>query len=198
MSHETERRADQPRLLRRAVALCGLYALGALVGGALFVGLMRAVADGLGPGLLFYRGVCVLGVVFLLLFALMLAAAPIRRRFGIDGADALGASIVAVSLLTAGFVLGPVTVDRSISVFLLSRFEAADHPLTEEEARAAFSNLYVNEWAQIDRRLAEQRLSGNLESGPAGWRLTSQGRAFMRTARVISALFGGDPRFVGR
>jgi hypothetical protein len=70
--------------------------------------------------------------------------------------------------------------------------------LTEREARDLFMRVYVDDWAQIDRRLKEQELSGNLEHAPAGWRLTPQGRAFMDAARAMSGLFRGDPRFVGR
>lgn len=195
MTQMTEARST----LRRALALVLLYAAATLVGGVIFVALLRAALVLLGPGVMFYRGVGALVVDFLLLTALVAAAAArLPRRFGIDGADALGAAIVATSLLLAAFVLGPITADRSISVFMLSQFDAADHPLTEAEARDAFVRVYVDDWAQIDRRLKEQALSGNLEQGPDGWRLTAQGRAFMKTARALSSIFGGDPRFVGR
>jgi len=55
----------------------------------------------------------------------------------------------------------------------------------------------VCDWDQVGRRLNEQLSSGNVERTPGGFRLTPQGAAFMRTARMISQLFGGDPRFVG-
>lgn len=195
MTQMTETRST----LRRAFALVLLYAAATLVGGVIFVALLRAALAFLGPGVMFYRGVGALIVDFFLLIVLVAAAAArLPRRFGIDGADALGAAIVATSLLLAAFVLGPITADRSISVFMLSQFDAADRPLTGAEARDAFVRVYVDDWAQIDRRLKEQALSGNLEQGPEGWRLTAQGRAFMKTARALSAIFGGDPRFVGR
>lgn len=195
MTKEIESRS----IFGRAVALALAYAFATVAGGALFVGLLRMASAALGPGVMFYRGVGALVVVCLLLIVLLAALLPrAPRRFCLDGADSLGAALVATSLLFAAFVLGPVTVDRSISVFMLSQFDAADHPLTEEEARDAFVRLYVNDWAQIDRRLQEQKLSGNLEAVPAGWRLTAQGRAFMKTARAMSGVFGGDPRFVGR
>ncbi|WP_330083787.1 hypothetical protein [Methylocystis iwaonis] len=195
MTQMTETRST----LRRALALVLLYAAATLVGGVIFVALLRAALALLGPGVMFYRGVGALIVDFFLLIALVAAsAARLPRRLGIDGADALGAAIVATSLLLAAFVLGPITADRSISVFMLSQFEAADRPLTAAEARDAFVRVYVDDWAQIDRRLKEQALSGNLEQGPDGWRLTAQGRAFMKTARALSSIFGGDPRFVGR
>ncbi|BDV32800.1 hypothetical protein [Methylocystis iwaonis] len=195
MTQMTETRST----LRRAFALVLLYAAATLVGGVIFVALLRAALAFLGPGVMFYRGVGALIVDFFLLIVLVAAAAArLPRRFGIDGADALGAAIVATSLLLAAFVLGPITADRSISVFMLSQFDAADRPLTGAEARDAFVRVYVDDWAQIDRRLKEQALSGNLEQGPEGWRLTAQGRAFMKTARALSSIFGGDPRFVGR
>jgi hypothetical protein len=195
MSRPTETRS----VLLRSLALIVLYALSTLLGGVLFVGLMQAAPALLGPGVMFYRGVAALVLVFVLLVALHVVALPrLARRLSLDGADSIGAAMVATSLLTAVFILGPVTVDRSVSVFMLSQFDAADHPLTEAEARDAFLHVYVDDWAQIDRRLEEQALSGNIEHGPSGWRLTAQGRAFMRTARTMSSLFKGDPRFVGR
>lgn len=195
MSRQTETRS----VLARSAALVGLYALSTALGGAMFVALMHAAPALLGPGVMFYRGVGALAVVFVVLVVLHVVALPrAARRLSLDGADSIGAAMVATSLLTAVFILGPVTVDRSVSVFMLSQFDAADHPLTEAEARETFRRVYVDDWAQIDRRLKEQELSGNLERGAAGWRLTPQGRAFMGTARVMSSLFQGDPRFVGR
>lgn len=195
MSRQTETRS----VLLRSGALVVLYALSTLLGGLLFIGMMHAAPALLGPGVMFYRGVAALILVFLMLVVLHVVALPrLARRLSLDGADSIGAAMVATSLLTAIFILGPVTVDRSVSVFMLSQFDAADHPLTRAEARDAFLHVYVDDWAQIDRRLKEQELSGNLEHGPGGWRLTPQGRAFMRTARTMSSLFKGDPRFVGR
>ncbi|ATQ70108.1 MULTISPECIES: hypothetical protein [Methylosinus] len=187
------------RALTRAAALVLSYALATALGGALFVALMHCAPAILGPGVMFYRGVGALALVFVALMAIFLAL-PSRlvRGVALERADSIGAATVATSLLTAAFVLGPVTVDRSVSVFMLSQFDAADHALTEAEARDAFRRIYVDDWAQIDRRLKEQELSGNLQHDGAGWRLTEQGRAFMGTARLMSSLFKGDPRFVGR
>ncbi len=46
--------------------------------------------------------------------------------------------------------------------------------------------------------ISERTVSGNVERTPDGrYRLTDQRRSFMTTARTMSRLFGGDPRFVG-
>ncbi len=194
----SEQAAPAPLALRLA-ALLVHYSVATLLGGLVFVGLIRLGVAFFGPGVMFYRGVAALaGAGLILLVVLGLALSRLPPRFGLSAPDALGGAIVATCLLMAAFVLGPVTVDRSVSVFMLSRFERADHALTKEEARAAFVNTYVGEWDQIGRRLKEQELSGNLVETPQGWRLTPQGRRFMEVARFMSALFDGDPRFVGR
>ena len=183
---------------RRAFGLLLYYAIATLLGGVLFAGLLRVNAA-MGTGILFYRGLVALVATAIVLFLASAFVLP-RLRTGLDlqAADALGGAIVATSVLGAAFVLGPVTVDRSISVFMLSQFESAGGPLTESETQDRFVRIYVGEWGQIGRRLAEQQASGNLELTPEGWLLTNQGRRFMSIARAMSELSGGDPRFVGR
>lgn len=188
----------QTSVMFRAVALIGVYALATLLGSAMFIGLMHGAVAILGQGVMFYRGVGALMIVFLALLIVLVLALPRMPRFGLDAADALGAATVSTCLLLAVFIVGPITVDRSVSVFMLSQFEAADGPLTPQQTRDAFVRIYVDDWAQIERRLKEQQVSGNLEPTPDGWRLTARGRAFMNTARAMSSVFGGDPRFVGR
>ena len=183
----------------RIVAVLVFYGLATLVGGALFAALMR-VNTLLGPGVLFYRGLVALAATAILLFVLFALILPkLARALPLRADDSLGGAIVAVSLLGSIFVLGPVTVDRSISVFMLSQFESAGKPLTIDEVRERFVKTYVVAWDQMNRRVKEQQISGNL--GPTeggGWKLTAQGRRFMEVARWMSWLVGADPRFVGR
>lgn len=183
----------------RIVAVLVFYGLATLAGGAIFAALMR-VNTLLGPGVLFYRGLVALAATAILLFVLFALVLPkLARALPLRADDSLGGAIVAVSLLGSIFVLGPVTVDRSISVFMLSQFESAGKPLTVDEVRERFVKTYVVAWDQMNRRVKEQQISGNL--GPTeggGWKLTAQGRRFMEVARWMSWLVGADPRFVGR
>jgi hypothetical protein len=75
----------------------------------------------------------------------------------------------------AVFVLGPVTFDRSIYIFLLSQFELAGTPLSQQALRNTFIRTYIDDWDQVGRRLREQEISGNLEDTPQGWQLTPRG-----------------------
>jgi hypothetical protein len=186
------------RSIQLMAVLAVFYGLAIIIGFALFIAATQLGLFG-GVSILFYRGVAVLGAIAP---ALVLVLALILRlpwpSGTLAGRDAIAAAVVALSLNLTFFVLGPVTVDRSVSVFMLSSLAEAPAPLTAEDLTAGFTDRYLREWDQINRRLKEQISSGNVDRTPEGsYRLTPQGRSFMRTARVMSRLFGGDPRFVG-
>jgi hypothetical protein len=187
--------AGQIRMLASMVAF---HAGAVLLCLALFL-LVSAVGLFGGVSILFYRGIValvalapVMFIVLLLVLRLPWAARIFTAR------DAAAATLVAVSLNLTFFVVGPVTVDRSVSVFMLSRLADAQSPLRAEELRQVFADRYVGEWDQVGRRIQEQIASGNIEQASEDhYRLTAQGESFMRTAQFISRIFGGDPRFVG-
>lgn len=184
--------------IRSIAALAAFYGIAIVLGFGLFV---AAMTLGLfaNMSILFYRGLAVLAAITPLLVLLLWLALRLPWSPGLLGArDAVAAAIVAISVNVAAFVLGPITVDRSISVFMLSRLAAAPAPLSADDLTRAFATQYVRDWDQIGRRLKEQVVSRNVEQTPDGrYRLTPQGRSFMTTAQAMSRLFGGDPRFVG-
>jgi hypothetical protein len=152
-----------------------------------------------GVSILFYRGIADLVALAPVTFVVLLLVLRLPRvaQF-LTARDAAAATLVAVSLNLTFFVVGPVTVDRSVSVFMLSRLADAQSPQTAEELRQAFAERYLGEWDQVGRRIQEQIASGNVEQASEDhYRLTAQGTSFMRTAQLISRVFGGDPRFVG-
>jgi hypothetical protein len=151
-----------------------------------------------GISILFYRGLANLAAITPVLMLVMALLLRLPWPAGLlAGRDAVAAAVVAIALNLAAFVVGPVTVDRSVSVFMLLRLAQAEAPVTAEDLRGDFATRYLREWDQVGRRLDEQIASGNIERTPDGrYRLTPQGRSFMATARTMSRLFGGDPRFV--
>jgi hypothetical protein len=190
--------ATRSRLLRIVAALIAFYALAVLLGFGLLVAATDVGVFG-GMSIMFYRGLAILAALApVLVLALALALRLPWPAGALSARDALAATVVAISLNLTVFVLGPVTVDRSVSVFMLSRLAQAEAPLTADDLRAAFIARYLREWDQVGRRLDEQIASGNVERSPDGrYRLTAQGQSFMRSARLMSRLFRGDPRFVG-
>ena len=185
-------------MLRTVTVLAAYYAMAAILGLLLFLG---ATAFGLfgGISILFYRGLAELAVLLPVLAVVLAGLLRLPWPAGLlAGRDAVAAAVVATALNVTVFVLGPVTVDRSVSVFMLSRIADASGPVTAADLREEFTDSYLRDWDQVGRRLNEQMVSGNVdETSPGHYRLTAQGQSFMRTARLISRLFGGDPRFVG-
>ncbi|MCI0467421.1 MAG: hypothetical protein L0Y57_10525 [Beijerinckiaceae bacterium] len=189
--------AERVSMLLKIAALLAFHAAATLIGACLFVILLRCGAFA-AIDVLFYRGVAVLVVSgFLLLPILWALVGRMPERLGMTRRDTVGGAVVAWSLLLAVFIVGPVTFDRSISIFILAQFELADTPLSQQALRNAFIRTYVDDWDQVGRRLREQETSGNLERTPQGWQLTARGRTLMEVARAVSHLLGDDPRFVG-
>jgi len=145
--------------------------------------------------ILFYRGVT-LAVAIAMLVGLV--GIWLARRNG-DTSLPVAAAALSFSLNVCFLVLLPVTVDRSVTVYLLSRIESRQATgIAAAGLQQAFIDGYVVKMGAIDRRIDEQLKSGNITVDRRGKvRLTPQGERFMRLSRLISVLFATDPRFVG-
>ena len=175
------------RYLRQLLALAALTAFGF----GLYI-LEFAVGAASSITILFYRGLVLAAVAAVLTGA---AGAWLGSRMR-DSSLAISAAAVSFSLNTCFLVLLPVTVDRSVTVYLLSTLEQRD-ALAPQALEQAFVGGYVEDMHAIDRRIDEQRRSGNIVVGADGKvRLTAQGRRFMAFSRTVAQLFGTDPRFV--
>jgi len=165
-----------------------LLVVGALI--ALFqIGCLQEIS------VLFYRGLALVGIAELFCFVVLTLASrkwPMWKMRDVVSASAFAAG-AAVCLL----ILLPVTIDRSISTFMLTQMAARpDRAFTPAELRSLFVDVYVERYGQIERRLSEQEISGNVSPTAAGFQITPQGLAFVRLARLVSSVFGTDPRFV--
>lgn len=190
----TRPRAGQA--LRWLCAQALLQASAVVVGFACFVLLFQTDLWS-GVTILFYRGLILLAVAFLLTLAVTAALAGLGRAWGLRRRDALGACVLSLSLNVSAFVILPVTVDRSISVFLLGQMAA--HPgerFTPERARAVFERVYLGEFRQMERRLAEQQASGNVARAGDGYVITPQGSAFIRFCGLVARAFRTDTRMI--
>ncbi|MBE7200394.1 MAG: hypothetical protein INR70_21680 [Parafilimonas terrae] len=185
------------RALLRWIGAEALLHAGALVlGFCCFVLLFRTDLWS-GVTILFYRGLILLGIAFLLTLPALVALAGLGRAWGLRRRDALGACMLSLSVNLSVFVVLPVTVDRSISTFLLAQMAA--HPqerYSPERARAVFETVYLGAFRQMERRLAEQQASGNVVAVGDGYVITEQGRAFIRLAGLVARVFRTDPRLI--
>ena len=154
------------------------------------------------PGLiLFYTGLGLLGIITLGL--VVIAARAVRcdsqSKFFLAVLSIASTVLASAGCTLAFFVVVPVTLDRSISTFLLSRIDAAraEDGLSESDLRRAFERDYVDRNAAIARRLSEQLASGTIRRNDAQrYELTGRGDTFLRVARMVSRLYGVSPTYV--
>jgi hypothetical protein len=169
-----------------AAACVGFVALVALL---FQIGLFGSVP------ILFYRCIAITAVASVLFGA---ALVLVGRRFELVSVrDAVSATLVAASLTFTFLTLGPVTVDRSISIFINGHMAAQpDKIFTAADIDRAFRDRYLTGMDQIARRMEEQRHVGTVERVADGYRITDKGRALITTSRTMAVVFGADQRLL--
>jgi hypothetical protein len=187
------------RPLRRVgttiVALIGLYTATLAVGFAALVVFFKAGAfDGI--TVLFFRGLILSVLAFVVTLALMLAMLALRRRPDVlSGRDAFSTAIVSLAFNICFLVVVPVTVDRSVSIFVLGEMnKEPDRLYSSQDMSQLFTTVYVQDYQQIDRRMREQTATGNLEAVGDRYRISARGRTSIATAKLVLWLFGGEAR----
>jgi hypothetical protein len=176
--------------IRQTAALVALASFGFL----LFVGLFALGLFGTIP-ILFYRGIA---LAICAAVATGLAALVLTRHSN-GSLLVVPAAALTLSFNLCFLVILPVTIDRSISVYLLSTIERHDKDgIDASSLETMFLTGYVSGMGAINRRITEQSQSGNITVDQAGRiRLTAQGKRFMRLSRLVATTFATDPRFVG-
>ena len=142
---------------------------------------------------LFYRGVA-LAIVAAALLALALWLAA-RRLLNLDLATIVGAVALSLAFNISFLIVFPVTFDRSITMFLLARVERDDGRLDSRSLERLYVREYLGDMRQIDRRVAEQSVSGNIRVVDGRIYITAQGRQLLESGRMIGRWFDADPRF---
>ncbi len=108
-------------------------------------------------------------------------------------------AIVAIALCfnVAFFMIVPVSLDRSVSVFLLGYMNAVNAPMSKEDLKTAFTDIYLSKYDAIDRRINEQLFSQNIkDAGNQKFILTTNGKRFIDTSLVITNIFNIDTKFL--
>jgi hypothetical protein len=172
-----------------------IFGILAIYAGVCALGLVLYVASfrlPLGGDILFYRGLLLAGLVAAVLAVCLVLAG---RKLGLDPQTIIGAVFCSAALNVCFLVLFPITIDRSISVYLLARIEA-EPGMTADELSERFEDGYLRRMRQIDRRVFEQQLSGNITVTDGEIRMTRGGERFLAFARTMAVWFDTDRRFV--
>lgn len=145
----------------------------------------------------FYRGCVFLVVCSSIVFVLMLFAGKVFRSLHLTVKDAILMSGLFWGITLGWFTLVPTTVERSISVFMLSYMDESpsEEGITIEEFGDVFFDKYIHEFGAFEKRFHEQEVSGNIAIAPNrkdGYVITDNGRFMVGLFRLFSRLFGTE------
>lgn len=176
-------------------ALIGVYALIYIVCTALFIALFHtsflASMD-----VLMYRGaafIIITGIVSAVIMGV------IRKFWGfVTIRDIIMMFVIFCCVNMVFLTLIPVTVERSVSVFMLSYMEEnSDQTFTEESVGEVFTTKYVEDYGAFEKRFHEQVETGTIVENPDGtYSITDSGYFVVKMFRTIAEWFGTDQRLV--
>lgn len=138
----------------------------------------------------FYRGLVYI-VCIGLLQALVLVV--LRKRLLISAAGILSLSCVFISIHIVFFTLVPVTLDRSVSVYMLERMNTNGTVYTKKQLDEMLINDFVLKGDAVGKRIMEQEQTGSIQPDAGGWRITPRGEWIVDMYRIVGALFDIQP-----
>lgn len=146
---------------------------------------------------LMYRGLALIiltGIILAIILSVIYYYFKKKRIELFEPKDILSAIIVFMCIKLSFFVLVPVTVDRSVSVFTLTQIENKDDDtITKEEATKIFLDKYVYENDAFGKRFDEQIVTGSIKENTDGsFTLTPRGHFLVDFFKTIGKLYSVD------
>jgi len=166
-----------------------LYVVSFFIGTAIFVDLFHSVLFR-GIDVFFYRGIALLFVACVIVgIALIIAWKRFPGFFSLKDIYIIILTLVSVNLLF--FTHVPVTAERSMSIFLLDYMNKnPEKIISKEELTRVFLEQYVVADDNIQKRIHEQLVSGDITLKENGYQLTNQGKLLMKMYGVVASVFG--------
>ena len=151
-----------------------------------------------GMHVLMYRGIVMIVLAGIMASALLVLFRKWRKITWLSAKDVVLVFILTCSINMVFFTLIPVTVERSVSVFMLSYMDTySDRTYTEDEVAEIFVEKYVDEYGAFEKRFDEQLTTGTIVQNEDGtYNITDKGRFIVKMFRAISDVFDTDERLV--
>lgn len=86
--------------------------------------------------------------------------------------------------------LGPMTIDRSYTIYLLAEMtDHAEQVYSAEEIKTQFINGYIEGKQEHQKRIDEQVSIGNLQEVDSSYQVTAKGKRLVRLFRLVERFF---------
>lgn len=146
--------------------------------------------------IIFYRGVAIAILCALIQIVLIWQAIRLLPIKLLSFRDNLCITALSLTFNLSFFIIFPVTLERSISTFLLSSLSQNESDgLTQAQMEDRFIQIFVKEKGAISERMREQIASGNVVKVGDNYILTEQGRAFIRISEDIKKIYKIQPKY---
>ena len=172
-----------------------IYALIYIACTALFIGLFHTALFK-DMEVLMYRGIVFLMITGVISGVIM---GIIRKFWGfVTIRDVIMMFCIFCCVNMVFLTLIPVTVERSVSVFMLSYMqENKDQTFTEESVGEVFTTKYVEDYGAFEKRFEEQVVTGTIVQNEDGtYSITPKGEFVVEAFRTIAEWFDTDRRLV--
>lgn len=188
---------DKKEKIKNICKLLLVYAGLYLVGTSVFVGLFHTkVCKNI--DVLMYRGTLFLVISGVAVTLCMWGLKYFGRMNFISARDIFLLFCVFCCVNFTLFTLIPVTVERSISVFMLSYMEENDNlQWTQGDVEDVFVSKYIEDYGAFEKRFHEQLETGSIVEEENGkYRITGRGKMIVRLFRIVANIFHTDQRLV--
>jgi len=172
---------------KQVMKIIGFYILSFFVTTAVFILLFHTPL--LAGNIYFYRGIGLLVITTLLAAAMMLIFKKSHWGNFLTFKDILLALVLISNLNMTFFTLVPVTVERSVSVYLLGYLNKTSEPKNKEQITKDFIDVYILKNEAMEKRFEEQEASGNINRQGDAISVTEQGRSILRLYNRISDIY---------
>lgn len=167
--------------------------VGILIVGSIFYMLSFHISVLDVSGIYFYDGIIRLAVVSLVVGIFIYI---LRVKINFDGKDVCLAMTLFLLLNMLWLSLCIVSLDRSLSVFLLCYMEEYPGGMDEEQVDKVFQEVFVERYGMLERRFEEQIKSGNILYKDKSYKLTKRGELFVNIFKCCGKLYNVDERFI--
>lgn len=139
----------------------------------------------------FYKGLAFLAVTTLTAFVGIIVLAK-RNATYIE--SLIAAVVLSAAIHLSIFIVFPVTVERSVTIFLLSQLKQSDKVtsckgLTEKQMQSALINTYILKNNAVSKRINEQNVIQTIEKKDQCIQLTRKGVEFLNFSTMVSKLY---------
>lgn len=180
---------------KKILGLIGIYIAIYAVCTALFIALFHTPVLA-NMKVLMYRGIGLL-IISGILAAVVMGVIKKFWKF-VTIRDIIMVFVIFCCVNMVLFTLIPVTVERSVSVFMLSYMdENSDKDFTQDDIGDIFTAKYVNDYGAFEKRFDEQIVTGTIkDNGDGTYSITDRGRLIVGMFRGVSKMFNTDQRLV--